>query len=130
MSMRELVPGRDRKRVLRSKCVCGRPTGEGLFQEMGSAWVQCCPPCFVIEAAELEADENAWRWTPIGTGIPGCACYCGDRCPCGAVRHANLDLCIRCWRDYRMLGKQEADTKFNRRVINQIKEALRHGNKN
>lgn len=85
--------------------------------------------CFEIDAAELEADDNRWRWTAIACGIEGYDCYYGSRCACGCTKPASLDFCVKCWREYRMIGKNEADVKFNRRLINQLKELMKNGKK-
>lgn len=120
------------KKYMRANgCDCGKklagPEYFRLFNK--SSLIQCCHVCFHIEAAELEADDNGWRWTAIASGTPEYHCYYGDRCACGCTKPSTLDFCIKCWREYRMLGKHEADIKFNRRLINQLKEMAKNGKK-
>lgn len=80
--------------------------------------VQVCSTCHGIEVALLEAAGARRRFTEVD---------CKNRCACGAVAHTKLGWCVRCWKDYRMLEKQEADARFNRRLINQLKEEMKNG---
>lgn len=112
-------------------CDCGRKiNGAEYFRpHVNDALIQCCRECFEIEAAELEADDEGRRWTAISSGTQEYHCYYGNRCACGCTKPASLEFCVKCWKEYRMLGKHEADIKFNRRLINQLKEMARDGKK-
>ena len=86
-----------------------------------------CRVCFLIEEATAEAKEMSWRFAPVLVNEE-------DRCPCGAASYCPSDgpkspiwgLCIRCWREKRMLDKWLSDAKFNRRLIAQIKESVKN----
>lgn len=77
---------------------------------------QVCPACFVMEPALAEAQEQGWRYTTIAF----------ERCRCGRVKPECLSYCVYCWRELRMLEAPLAGARRNRRLIQQLQEALRH----
>lgn len=75
-----------------------------------------CPRCFQTEAARAEADEQGWRYCLLS----------GERCRCGRTKPRVLEYCVRCTQELRLLEGRLAAAKFNRRLIRQIEERLRH----
>lgn len=122
------------KKYPKSECFyCSRSIEksiDGYFSPSGAGsglahLVQVCAECFRNEEAINEADCMGWRYTLVGVGTKEYECYCGPRCPCGAAIHHDLGWCIKCWKESRMLSREEAEVNLNKRLIKQIKEHVK-----
>ena len=91
---------------------------------------QACNRCSDAAIAISEADELGLRYSRVGCGTDEYDSYEGCRCPCGCVTHASLGWCVQCWKAYRMLTRVEAEARFNNRLLKQLKEFSKNGNRN
>ena len=97
--------------------------------EYREVWLnQCCEYCAEIELATIEAQEECRRFTDVGLGTEKYDGYHGKRCACGAASLPSYGWCVWCWRDVRMLNKEEADIRFNRKLLKQLKESFKNVN--
>lgn len=82
-------------------------------------YAQVCKACFAMEPALAEALDEGWRFCRIDLRA---------RCErCGRTKPAVLHYCVTCQREYRMLESQMLAARQNRRLINRLNEAIRHG---
>jgi hypothetical protein len=79
---------------------------------------QVCAACFAMEPALAEAVEQGWRFTKVDVRQ---RCRCGRLIPCRLIS----DLCVFCHRQYRMLDMRLAVARDNRRLVTQLRAALR-----
>lgn len=74
---------------------------------------QVCINCEMMNSAVMQAEEKSRRFTEVCVGIKNThfGDYFGRRCLCGAASLSRLDLCVRCWREQRMLNRAQADIR-------------------
>lgn len=106
-----------RKHVHKTMDAQGKPYWNVIEVHTTDLW-QICETCFQMEPALAEAVDECRRFCRISVI---------ERCQCGRTKPVRLGYCVPCQREWRMLELRFAVAKQNRRLIAQLKEALRNG---
>jgi NMD protein affecting ribosome stability and mRNA decay len=104
-----------RRNVSRAKA----PNGSPYYQDLESTtryYKQVCAACFAMEPAIAEALDEGWRFTKINLG---------QRCRCGRTKPVRAEHCPRCSQEYRMLESHLLAARMNRRMITQLRAAIK-----
>ena len=107
--------------------IWGRPTTCPVKRRPGVIGIRVfriCENCQHYDAAEVEAEKDGGRFTPIGTGI-GEEGFNSARCHCGAVRHERLGYCIPCSKDIRMLDQKQREAKLLSQVLTELRREIK-----
>jgi len=93
--------------------------------------IQVCAHCEMMNEATAEAEAESRRFTEVCVAVEGVGIgnYFGVRCLCGASTILRLNMCVRCWRESRMMSKAQSKINTIKKMTAEINRHIKEQKK-
>lgn len=100
------------------------------YKRYGTSYIcayQVCPHCEIMNFAIIEAEQEQRRFTTVCVGKHEThfGYYFGERCLCGASTIQRMNLCVRCWRESRMLSTAQRKINAIKKMTTQLNKEIK-----